>query len=83
MQLIQVTVYGWPNKANNQEETRLYFPVGCEVAREKTSEIFNKLGGLYKISAYAIPETERPERSEAEIVRGQDILLSLEGNRLH
>lgn len=76
MQRIMVTVHGWPDK-RNEGKTRVVVVQNCTMARLITTNIVNRLGGLFKLEMRVMDDHEHPYRSDAEILRCQNIIHSV------
>ncbi len=71
-----VTVYGWPDKREGREPTRIVMPITCNTARLVVTAIANRLGGLFTIDIKLIEKHEVPARDMPEILRGQEVIKS-------
>ncbi len=69
-----VTVYGWPDKREGREPTRIVLPMTCTTARVLVTGIANRLAGLFTVDIKLVDQPDIPAREGAEILRGQDII---------
>jgi hypothetical protein len=72
MRFIQTTVYGWPDKAEGREPTRIVGPLSCSLSKLYASGIANRLGGLFRVDIALVEDA--PNRDELEITRVAEIL---------
>jgi hypothetical protein len=75
LKYLQTTVYGWPDKAEGREPTRMLTPFDCKGGKTYVTAIANRLGGLFRVDIAAVEEI--PERDEFEITRLSEILKAI------
>lgn len=81
MRYLQTTVYGWPDKADGREPTRMLTPWNCKNGKLYITAIANHLGGLFRVDIAAIDEA--PARDEHEIARVSEILDAVKNVHTH
>lgn len=80
MPYYQVTIRGYPDKAND-DVTRLCFPTDDWEHRMTACDLVVHYGGFYPTEFQVV--AEEPARGADEVCRGALIMSSYQGNREH